>query len=304
MPLSQLISWFFTPTPQQPSKEDSPPLRIAVMGSTNGTSTELLFQKGMVHYVVSDHEAAGILVKAANAEIPYKYIQGRHKASGRKREDFEREVTTLFNTQKIDLIILIGFMSILTDKFVARWRGRLLNVHPSLLPEFSGGMDKDVHRAVIKAQKQKTGCTVHFVTALVDAGPQAIQCEHLLTAEQKLSATQLQQYNSESLLDLAANSLKKSVQELEKTALVIAAEAFRNNPRLFDDLLTGKAKTIIVPATNQSKHTTWLPSWANWKCPEISDATWRRIVTGSALTVGMVAGAYCVTKAYRPRLTG
>ncbi len=70
-------------------------------------------------------------------------------------------------------------MRILSDSFCEEWRGRVLNVHPSLLPDFAGGMDLAVHKAVIEAGKKESGCTVHFVTEIVDGGPIAVQkrCE-------------------------------------------------------------------------------------------------------------------------------
>jgi phosphoribosylamine--glycine ligase/phosphoribosylglycinamide formyltransferase/phosphoribosylformylglycinamidine cyclo-ligase/phosphoribosylamine--glycine ligase/phosphoribosylformylglycinamidine cyclo-ligase len=79
----------------------------------------------------------------------------------------------------VELVLLVGYMRILSDSFCQEWKGRVLNVHPSLLPDFAGGMDLAVHEAVIAASKKESGCTVHFVTEVVDGGPIAVQkrCE-------------------------------------------------------------------------------------------------------------------------------
>jgi hypothetical protein len=71
---------------------------------------------------------------------------------------------------EVDLVVLVGFMRILGERFVQRYAWRIINVHPSLLPDFGGLMDLAVHEAVIKAGKPVTGCTVHFVDAGVDTG--------------------------------------------------------------------------------------------------------------------------------------
>ena len=75
----------------------------------------------------------------------------------------------------IDLILLIGYMRILSNEFVRRYRWRIMNIHPSLLPAFAGGMDLDVHRAVLDYGVKVTGCTLHFVDEGVDTGPIILQ---------------------------------------------------------------------------------------------------------------------------------
>jgi folate-dependent phosphoribosylglycinamide formyltransferase PurN len=100
-------------------------------------------------------------------------------------------------------------MRILSPWFCSHWHGRTLNVHPSLLPEFAGGMDSDVHEQVLAAGKQETGCTVHLVTAEVDSGPVIIQKRCRVEPED----TPL--------------TLKKRVQRLEGAALIEAVEQYR-----------------------------------------------------------------------------
>ena len=91
------------------------------------------------------------------------------------REEFDHKVTNILEKHKVDLVLLIGFMRILSKSFCKHWSGKILNVHPSLLPKYSGGMDKDVHAKVLKNKDTETGCTIHFVTEAVDAGPIFIQ---------------------------------------------------------------------------------------------------------------------------------
>jgi len=71
--------------------------------------------------------------------------------------------------------MLVGFMRIVSAEFCREWQGRIINVHPSLLPKHAGGMDLEVHRAVLEAQEEESGCTVHIVTEEVDGGPVVVQ---------------------------------------------------------------------------------------------------------------------------------
>jgi phosphoribosylglycinamide formyltransferase-1 len=84
-------------------------------------------------------------------------------------------MTTVLNTHGVDLVLLIGFMRILSPQFCRVWQNKLLNVHPSLLPKYAGGMDTNVHEEVLKNGDAETGCTIHFVTEEVDGGPILIQ---------------------------------------------------------------------------------------------------------------------------------
>ena len=89
-------------------------------------------------------------------------------------------------------------------EFIAKWRNKIINVHPSLLPAFAGGVDQDVHQSVLKAGLKETGCTIHWVTEAVDAGPVIIQKKCPV------------------FLNDTVDTLKKRVQGLEGEALVEA----------------------------------------------------------------------------------
>jgi formyltetrahydrofolate-dependent phosphoribosylglycinamide formyltransferase len=90
-----------------------------------------------------------------------------HKISGKDREAFERELDAALTARNIELVALAGFMRVLTPYFVRRWQGRLVNIHPSLLPKYPG---VNTHARALEAGDAEHGCTVHLVTEDIDAG--------------------------------------------------------------------------------------------------------------------------------------
>jgi phosphoribosylglycinamide formyltransferase-1 len=115
--------------------------------------------------VISNRPQAAGLAHAAERGIAAIALDHRAHAD---RESFDAALAQAIDVQAPDLVVLAGFMRILTPAFVARYAGRMLNIHPSLLPAFTG---LDTHRRVIEAGCKLSGATVHFVTAELDHGP-------------------------------------------------------------------------------------------------------------------------------------
>ena len=114
--------------------------------------------------VISNNADAGGLVRAREAGIATLVIP--HK--GKSREEFDGEMDVALQDAGVELAVLAGFMRILSDGFVRGWEGRLINIHPSLLPAYKG---TQVHERVIAAGETSSGASVHFVVPELDAGP-------------------------------------------------------------------------------------------------------------------------------------
>jgi phosphoribosylglycinamide formyltransferase-1 len=155
------------------------PLRVAVLGSTRGTAMQGILDAIAAHTldevklvrVISDKVTAPILDRATKYKIPTLFIDPK----GKTREAFDEEVTAFLREDRVDLILMIGYMRIVSDSFIEAWRGRMLNIHPSLLPKHGGLMNRAVHEAVLNAKETETGCTIHQVTEEVDGGEIVLQ---------------------------------------------------------------------------------------------------------------------------------
>ncbi len=116
--------------------------------------------------VLSNKPGVGGLERAASYGVPTATVD--HKLFGKDREAFERAVDAELKKSGVELIALAGFMRVLTPWFVNEWAGRLINIHPSLLPKYPG---VDTHERCLEAGDLVHGCTVHQVTSGVDEGP-------------------------------------------------------------------------------------------------------------------------------------
>ena len=150
---------------------------VAVLISGNGSNLQALIDKfassSLINIccVISNEKEAYGLERARNANINTHFID--HKAHT-SREDFEKKLIVCLDKYSPNLIVLAGFMRILSNLFVEEFKGKLINIHPSLLPKYKG---LDTHKRVIEAKEQYHGVTVHFVDNTLDGGPICAQSQ-------------------------------------------------------------------------------------------------------------------------------
>lgn len=189
-------------------------IRLAILGSTKGTSIQYTFDQiksrvldARVEVVISNKPYAYILERANiigfnSLSIPSK---------GLSPVEYDELLLQELSKYQIDLVVLVGYMKILSPKLVHNFAGRIINVHPSLLPKFAGGMDGDVHTEVINSGEKESGCTVHLVDEGVDTGKILLQ----KSCNVKPNET--------------PESLKVKVQELEGKALFEVIKDFESD---------------------------------------------------------------------------
>ena len=160
------------------SNQSPTPKRLVILVSGGGSNLQSLIDgcagdkiNATVSAVISNNPNAGGLERAAKAGIPNLAIDHRAFDS---RETFDQAVSELIDSFSPDLVILAGFMRILTAEFVDHYLGRMMNIHPSLLPAYPG---LNTHQRAIEAGDKKAGATVHFVTPELDGGPPIIQAQ-------------------------------------------------------------------------------------------------------------------------------
>jgi len=147
--------------------------RVAILISGRGSNMAALIEAAKVDdypaeiaLVVSNRADAAGLSRARDQGVATALVD--HRNFGEDREAFERALDEILHANRIEIVCLAGFMRVLTPWFVGRWSGRLLNIHPALLPHFKG---LDTHRRAIASGAKRHGATVHFVVAEIDAGP-------------------------------------------------------------------------------------------------------------------------------------
>jgi len=152
--------------------------RIAILISGRGSNMAALIDgvrsgaiaNAEVAVVISDQRAAGGLERAAESGIETVLIERQ----GRSREEHDREIVTALKVRNIDLVCLAGYMRVLSADFIDAYRGRILNIHPSLLPLFPG---LNAQQQALDQRATISGCTVHFVDETLDGGPIIAQRE-------------------------------------------------------------------------------------------------------------------------------
>lgn len=182
------------------------PLKIAILGSTRGTNLVPIVDAihrgelaAEIVVVLSNKENAGILEKAKTFGLNVVAVTPLAHES---RDAFDQRILKVLKDLDVELVVLIGYMRILSSDFIHAYSGKIINVHPSLLPKFKGLMDLAVHQAVLDARELESGCSVHLVTEEVDSGKVLVQ-------------KKCQVYTTDD-----AQSLKTRVQALEGVALI------------------------------------------------------------------------------------
>lgn len=152
--------------------------RVAILISGRGSNMRALIEAAKakdypaeIVLVISNVADAGGLAFAREHGIATQVIEHTKFPS---REIFDNAMDVALNTAKVEIVALAGFMRLLSSRFAEKWRGRMINIHPSLLPAYKG---LHTHRRAIEAGEKFAGCTVHFVTPELDDGPTILQAK-------------------------------------------------------------------------------------------------------------------------------
>lgn len=179
--------------------------------------------------VVSNRpEAEGLAAARAQgiavAAVDHKIFAGR--------EEFERSLQVLLDLHRIDFICLAGFMRVMTPWFVGQWQGRMLNIHPSLLPAYRG---LDTHARALAGGVKVHGCTVHFVVPALDEGP-------------ILAQAAVPVFDSDTAASLGRRVLEQEHLIYPRAlARVAAGQVTVQGNRVFDAAAPGQPATLVVP---------------------------------------------------------
>ncbi len=179
--------------------------KIAVLASTNGTDLQAIIDEmkaGKMEgielvAVISNKKNCNALKRAKDQGYETYFVDPK----GKTREEFDKETASILKEKDVDLVVLVGYMRILSKAFIDKFEGKIINVHPALDMQKYGGegfFGGNVHQAVLEVGEKETGCTIHYVTKDVDAGP--------IIAQEKVKVED----------DDTVDTLKNKVQACEK----------------------------------------------------------------------------------------
>ncbi|GAA0682254.1 phosphoribosylglycinamide formyltransferase [Marinobacterium maritimum] len=167
------------------------PKRIVVLISGSGSNLQAILDQtlegqinGKIAAVISNRPDAYGLTRAEQAGVDARLLDHKQFAD---RESFDAALVELIDSYQPDLVVLAGFMRILTPELVRHYHGRLFNIHPSLLPKYKG---LNTHQRAIEAGDDAHGCTVHFVTEELDGGPLIVQAQVSVTPDDDAASLQ------------------------------------------------------------------------------------------------------------------
>ena len=185
-------------------------LNIGVLASTRATDMQVVIDainakklNAKISVLISNKKDAYALERAKSHGIKAVFVE-----KAKTREDFDNAVAKVLDEHKVDLILLIGYLQILSPWFVSKYKNKIINIHPSLLPKYAGFMDLDVHAEVLKNKEKVTGATLHFVDDGTDTGPIILQKEVKINEDETI------------------DSLKEKVQKAEQEIIIKSIDLF------------------------------------------------------------------------------
>ena len=151
-------------------------MRVAVLASGRGSNFQSILDASErgdlpnceIKLLIVNRIEAYAIERAKKHNIPYYIVESKNK----KRHNFDQEMIEILKSNQIEIVVLAGFMRILSKQFISEYKNKIINIHPSLLPKFPGA---NAHRDAIEAKAKISGCTVHFVDEGVDTGPIIMQ---------------------------------------------------------------------------------------------------------------------------------
>ena len=192
-------------------------LNIGVLASTRATDLQAVIDainsgkiNAEISVLISNKKDAYALERAKKHDIKAFFIDIKkysYMSKEKQRESFDKEVSNVLEDNKVGLILLIGYLKFLSPWFVNKYRNRIMNIHPSLLPKYPG-MDREVHAEVLRKGEKITGATLHFVDEGADTGPIIMQKEVEIEENETV------------------DSLKEKVQKAEQEIIVKAVDLF------------------------------------------------------------------------------
>ena len=187
---------------------------IAILSSGSGNSSKKLLENinnntlnSNISVIITNRSDALILNLAQKYKISYIYLPKKKNISN---ISYDTQLLTILKTYNIDIIFLIGYMRIITSTLINPFKNNIFNIHPSLLPKYTGLMDLDIHETVIKNNDLYTGCTLHIVNENVDEGEIILQKKLEVLTKDKFE-------------------LKKQVQILENDCIFECIKLIENN---------------------------------------------------------------------------
>ena len=184
--MDKSFKYLISPEISKP-REFSPKLRIAILASGEGTNFQELVDLSKsnkldidIRILITNKSDAGCILRAKKSNISFKIIKN---SDYEKKDYFENEIINTINKYDIELIVMAGWMKIMSSNFVYKFRNKIINIHPSLLPSFKGN---NAIKEAINSGSKIIGCSVHFVEPEVDSGTLIMQAALSIFEEDKI----------------------------------------------------------------------------------------------------------------------